>query len=135
MKSREFITEKINPDILTLNFYHEQEIDGKVYSAKTVKEGWNKRNKELYLSIECKDNNKIIAGALFLIFNIRSNQWLESVDTWVNDAYKQSGIARTMYAYAKMLGNDVRPSTVQTPDGQAMRKAWKKSGEAKHLIR
>ena len=133
MKSSEFITETLNSEILNPNFYHESEIDGKMYSAKTVK--MNPRGKEYYLSVECKDNNKIIAGALFLILNLRSNQWLESVDTWVSDVYKQSGIARTMYAYAKMLGNDVRPSTIQTPDGKAMWKAWRKSGDAKHLTR
>jgi hypothetical protein len=46
-----------------------------------------------------------------------------------------SGIASTMYAYAKMLGNDVRPSTVQMPGGKAMWKAWRKSGAAKHLMK
>jgi hypothetical protein len=135
MRANEFLTEKLNSDILNPNFYHEQEINGLVYSAKTVKDGWNPRNKELYLSVECNDKGRVVAGALFIILNLRSDQWLESVDTWVNNEYQQSGIASTMYAYAKMLGNDVRPSTIQTPDGKAMWKAWKKSGNAKHLMR
>lgn len=133
MRASEFVTEKLNPEILNLNFYHETEIDGKMYSAKTVK--MEPKGKAYYLSIECKDNGRIIAGALLLILNLNSGQWLESVDTWVNDTYQKAGIASTMYAYAKMLGNDVRPSNIQTPDGKAMWRAWRKSGDAKHLTR
>jgi GNAT superfamily N-acetyltransferase len=38
-----------------------------------------------------------------------------------------------MYAYAKMLGNDIRASHNQTSQGQAMWAAWEKAGNAKHL--
>jgi hypothetical protein len=39
-----------------------------------------------------------------------------------------------MYAYAKMLGNDIIPSYNQTSQGKAMWAAWEKADDAKHLI-
>jgi hypothetical protein len=38
-----------------------------------------------------------------------------------------------MYAYAKMLGNDIKPSFIRTDQGKGMWTAWEKSGDAKHL--
>ena len=135
MRASEFITETINPDILNPNFHHEQEINGMIYSAKTGP--MSKGGKQLYLTIECRDPkvpNRIAGMAVFIIMHTRKGDWLESMDTYVVGDYKMSGIASTIYAYAKMLGNDVRPSTVQMPAGKAMWKAWKKSGEYKHLV-
>jgi hypothetical protein len=39
-----------------------------------------------------------------------------------------------MYAYAKMLGNDIKPSDYQLRRGIAMWDAWKKAGDDKHLV-
>ena len=136
MRADEFITETINSDILNPNFHHEQEINRMIYSAKTGP--MSNSGKQLYLTIECRNPeipDRIAGMAVFIIMNTIKGQWLESMDTYVVGDYKMSGIASTMYAYAKMLGNDVRPSTVQMPGGKAMWKAWRKSGAAKHLMK
>lgn len=61
-------------------------------------------------------------------------KWLESQQTEVEPEYKNQGVASTMYAYAKMLGNDVKPSPYQSDEGKDMWKSWRKSGAAKHLV-
>lgn len=38
-----------------------------------------------------------------------------------------------MYAYAKMLGNSVKPSEFRSDDAQAAWKSWRQAGDAKHL--
>lgn len=47
--------------------------------------------------------------------NINNN--LEALDLVVNE--KRQGIATAMYQFAKELGNDINPSSKQTPDGRA----------------
>ena len=112
MRANEFITETINSDILNPNFQHEQEINGMIYSAKTGP--MSKSGKQLYLTIECRNPeipDRIAGMAVFIIMNTNKGQWLESMDTYVVGNYKMSGIASTMYAYAKMLGNDIKKNT------------------------
>ena len=122
--------EEINPDILNPQFEHEQQIGDYMYTAKThiSPSGVLK-----YLLIKCYDDNTLIARADFEIRIKMGQKWLESENTMVANKYQQKGIASTMYAYAKMLGNTVKPSPDQSDMGKDMWKGWKKSGDAKHL--
>jgi len=63
----------------------------------------------------------------------KGNSWLESDDTKVDDEYRGKGVAALMYAYAKSLGNDIKPSPYQSEKGRAMWKKWGK--DAEHLMR
>jgi hypothetical protein len=145
------VTEAINPDILNPKFSHRQEIGDFVYTASTEQAKqyrWepypgapvfdadtsNPYYIVTWLNIKCFDNNKQIALAIFEVKgNEKNQQWLESYQTSVEKSYRGRGIASSMYAYAKMLGNDVKPSSSQSDQGRSMWKAWKKSGDAKHL--
>lgn len=119
------ITESINPDILNPDFQHRQEIDGFVYTAES-KVYFNKLDT---LKIRCYNNeNEEIASVLF---EVKQGKWLQAVQVVVEPEYRGEGLANTMYAYAKMLGNTIKPSGTQTDQGKAM---WAKWGtDARHL--
>jgi ribosomal protein S18 acetylase RimI-like enzyme len=117
-----YVWEEINPDIKNYDFKHKQEIGDYVYTAEGSPAG---------LTIRCLDKKgNTIGRASFMIYK----NHLESMDTKVASEYQGKGIASTMYAYAKMLGNDVKPSPYLLPPGKKMWDAWKKSGEAKHIM-
>ena len=123
------IDEEINPDIFNLGFEHEQEIGDYLYTAH-VQIGRGTTN---YLLIGCYDGDALVGKAHF---EIRPKQgWLESANTEVNKKYQKKGIASTMYAYAKMLGNDITPSPHQSNMGKKMWAAWDKSGDAQYLMK
>ena len=62
----------------------------------------------------------------------KGNTWLESNDTAVRPSYYGKGVAAMMYAFAKSLGNDIKPSPYQEPPGKKMWKKWGK--DAKNLV-
>jgi GNAT superfamily N-acetyltransferase len=136
MRAQEFITETINTGILNKRFRHKQVIGDYTYKASV-----EMFMGEPILSIKAYDGDREIGHILFEII-VRSPggkrdpsaDYLESGGTEVDPAYRNKGVASTMYAYAKMLGNDIRPSYNQTSQGQAMWAAWNKAGDAKHLI-
>lgn len=125
-----YVWEEINPDIRNPEFYHEQQIGDYKYTAKTQP---SQSGYFTYLLIRCYDGDKLIGKVNFEIRILAGKKWLESQQTEVASEYQQKGIASTMYAYAKMLGNDVKPSKYQSDMGKAMWAGWKKSGDAKHL--
>lgn len=130
------VAETINSAILNKRFRHKQVIGDYTYKASV-----EMFMGEPLLSIKAYDGDREIGHILFEII-VRSPggkrdpsaDYLESGGTEVDPAYRNKGVASTMYAYAKMLGNDVRPSYNQTSQGQAMWAAWNKTGDAKHLI-
>ena len=131
MRASEF-TETINKDILHPAFKHQQEIGDYTYKASV----------EIFmdnplLNIKAYDGNKEIGHILFEIFDWEEDTndgYMESGGTEVDPKYRNKGVASTMYAYAKMLGNDIRPSFQRTTAGRGMWDAWRKSGEAQHLV-
>ena len=127
-----YVWEAINPDILNNKFKHSQVIGNYTYTASV----------EIFLdepllNIKAYDGDKEIGHILFEIYDYEddpSDGYLESGGTEVDPKYRNKGVASTMYAYAKMLGNDIRASYNRTPQGKAMWAAWEKSGDAKHLM-
>ena len=130
------VAETINSAILNPRFKHKQVIGDYTYTATSEDfEG------APLLWIKAYDGNREIGHILFEIIvrspggrRMPSADYLESGGTEVDPAYRNKGVASTMYAYAKMLGNDIRASYNQTSQGQAMWAAWEKAGDAKHLI-
>jgi hypothetical protein len=53
---------------------------------------------------------------------------LEAIDLSVDTYHRRKGIATAMYQFAKELGNDIIPSTKQTPNGKAF---WNGNKEKK----
>jgi len=129
MRANEFINEEINPDILDPRFSHKQKIGDYTYTAALEPDRFHKA--DLFV-IRCYDRNKMIGQAKFYT---TFGDSLVSALTTVQWEYQRLGIASTMYAYARMLGNTIEPSASQLAPGKAMWKAWKKSGEAKHLMK
>jgi GNAT superfamily N-acetyltransferase len=118
------INEKINRDIRNRRFEHSQRIGDYTYKA-TV---------EIFMGnpllwIKAYHGNKEIGHILFELYS----DHLQSGGTEVDPNYRNKGVASTMYAYAKMLGNDIKPSYIRTDQGKGMWAAWEKSGDAKHL--
>ena len=127
--AKQGVAEEINPDILDPRFSHTQQIGDYTYIASV----------EIFLdepilNIKAYDGDKEIGHVLFQIFDWEddtSNSYMESGGTEVDPKYRGKGIATTMYAYAKMLGNDIIPSFNRTTQGKAMWAGW--GQDAKHL--
>lgn len=122
------VWEDVNPDIYHSEFKHEVEMHGYRYTAETD----NNSGYGNQLIIKVYDGNKEIANAEF--YEEPHDKALISMNTWVINPYKGQGIATNMYAYAKMLGNDVMPSDCQTDQGERMWRSWNQSGQSKHIL-
>ena len=59
----------------------------------------------------------------------KGREWLESDDTEVDPEYQGKGVATLMYAFAKSLGNDIKPSPYQSVAGQNMWRKWGKDAD------
>ena len=121
--------EEINPDILDPHFSDEQEIGDYRFTANMELAGYSKTPQ---LVIRCYDGETRIGEVKF--YSTYGDSLISSLTT-VSPSYQKQGIASTMYAYARMLGNTIEPSKSQLPPGKKMWKAWKKAGEDKHLMK
>ena len=135
MRASEFINEEINPDVLDPRFSHTQKIGDYTYKAFALQSPGVKFLRVQAFVNESDNAMDRIGQVLFRITDDERGGHLESINTFVAYEYQKKGIASTMYAYAKMLGNDIQPSKNQLPPGKAMWKAWKKSGDAQHLMK
>ena len=136
MRATEFIAEEINPDILHPEFKHKQVIGDYTYTAASSM-GSDNDNYLVIKAYHGPTNYPLnwVAQVSFFIRGTPESGYLESLNTWVAREYREKGIARTMYSYAKMLGNTVKPSSTQTDMGKKMWSGWKQSGDAEHLLR
>ena len=123
------VSEEINPDVLDPRFNHKQKIGDYTYIAGLEPDEW--ADEDLFV-IRCYDGEKMIGQARFYT---TFGDSLVSALTTVKPEYQKQGIASTMYAYARMLGNTIEPSASQLPPGKKMWKAWKKSGDAQYLMK
>lgn len=136
-KEKEGVAEAINPDITNPEFSHQQQIGDYLYVARY----WSKG-----LKITAYHGNKQIGYAELMYQSAPFDDfadpkttpkriWLESEWTRVDPKYQRQGIMSTMYAYAKMLGNSVKPSQTRSDDAKAAWKSWRDAGDAQHLTR
>jgi len=126
MRAKEFINEEVNPDIYHPEFKHEVEMHGYRYTAES------KRHPTygIIFYIKVFDGDETVAQTWYTI----DDDSLVAGTTVVKPEYRGQNIATNMYAYAKMLGNDITPSSNQLDAGQAMWKAWNQSGQSKHIL-
>ena len=139
MRAQEFITETVNPEIdsdeYTLPSKNVRMGDF-VFNARTytgsIQHGQNARG----LQIRAYDPKRKDAGSIgsadFIVVRRGGKTWLESDDTEVDEQYRGQGIAAMMYAFAKMLGNDIKDSPYMSMAGANMWDKWGK--DAKHLV-
>jgi len=128
MRIAEIVTEDINPDILNPQFRHEQKIGDYTYTATTS------TNYGLELVVQAFDGKKQIGKCDFEIIADGKPPRLVSNDTWVDGRYQEQGVATTMYAYAKMLGNDIVPHEIQSDAGNRMWRSWHQAKQSKHIM-
>ena len=120
------LNETVNPDCFDPAFNDTQHFDGLTYRASAIEE-----NGKEYFQIKVFDDNFQQVG----LAKFRpSKRGLVSAITSFKPEYQGQGIARNIYAYVRALGNTIVPSRNQLPPGKAMWAAWKKSGDAKHLM-
>jgi hypothetical protein len=120
------LNETVNPDCFDPAFNDTQHFDGLTYRA-TVDEEYGK---PVFVIRVLDDNFQQVGLAKFR----PSKRGLVSAITSFKPEYQGQGIARNIYAYVRALGNTIVPSRNQLPPGKAMWAAWKKSGDAKHLM-
>jgi GNAT superfamily N-acetyltransferase len=133
MRASEFITEEVNPDCFNPAFNDTQIFDGLTYRASMDKDHLGKK----YFEVKVFDDNFERVGLVkFKPYkNAKGEYWLESLITAIHPDYRGKGIARNVYAYVRMLGNNIKPSNDQTDQGRAMWNAWKQTGDAEHLVK
>lgn len=127
-RGEETVWEYVNPDIRHSDFKHELEIHGLRYTAETD----NNSGYGNQLIIRVYDGNKEVANAEF--YEESHDDALISMNTWVLEKYQGQNIATNMYAYAKMLGNDIMPSDTQTDQGERMWRSWNQSKQSQHIL-
>lgn len=130
MRAKEFTTENINPDVYHQDFSHELEIDGIIYRAKTLK---NDQQFVVRAYVQKPRGGEQCVG--FAKFRLPRHEGLSLSSDWtkVATSYRGKGIASNMYAYARMLGNTINPSSYQLDPGRRMWDKWREKGDAKHL--
>jgi hypothetical protein len=138
------INEAVDTNTLNPNFKHQMKFGRYIYIA-TGTEGANTYTSKGYdsgedspgLTIQVFDpynsTKNPIAYAHFIAHRNKSGEhWLESDMTRVESDYRGQNIAYQIYAYAKMLGNDIKKSTDtdgelnQTKLGKKMWRGWGK---------
>jgi hypothetical protein len=124
--------EGINPDILDLRFRHTQKIGDFTYTAETVPHVFNGEHKSPFFVIKCFEGDEELGSATFYT---SIPNCLMSALTSVDPRRQREGIASTMYAYARMLGNTIEPSGHQLRPGKNMWKTWKRRGDDVHLMK
>jgi len=130
MRATEFITETLNPECFQPQFQHELELNGLTLKASNYKDEFGN-----FLVIRAYDGDEDVGVVRFKTYKNTSGQyWLESFMTSIHPGYRGKHLSRDMYAYAKMLGNDIKPSKDQSDAGRAMWQSWHDSGESQHIM-
>jgi len=136
MRAHEFepVSEKVNKEIFTPDWKDRQPIlDGKYFIVAEIKYYGKVPNLyiEVYDSSKEPPHNQYPYYVAYARFRIMSRLWwkhLEAGMVSVNEKYRRQGIAAAIYQYVTKLGNTIKPSFVQLPDGKAMWKGFKKKG-------
>ena len=130
------VAEEVNPEILSTKnslpteniTMGDYEFNARIYTGELGNPGLQIRAYD-----PNKPQNQLIGHADFIVLtDKKGNTWLESDDTSVNPSHQGKGVAAMMYAFAKSLGNDIKPSDIQEPPGEKMWKKWGK--DAKNLV-
>lgn len=147
LSESKYIIEKINPKILDPNFRTEKSVNTSRGPIKFV--AYNDHDdKKSDLStdalprfvVDAYHNNEKIGFVRFVALNTEKpkglfGKFMPKKDPYilagyvrVDDEWRRKGIATAMYNFARELGNDIKRSTIQTPDGKAF---WNKGAGIK----
>ena len=133
MRAREFMPERVNPDVINPGFRIERQLPNGMIIRATAHEPYhddpNPDMRELRgVEIRVFDpNNKDWLHQRYGIAEVRfmarrdktTGDWnLRPTMLHVNERYRRQGIASAMYNFARGLGNDIIPGLAQTDLGQ-----------------
>jgi GNAT superfamily N-acetyltransferase len=133
MRAQEFTVEKVNPETTQTGFRDQQVVNqGQwVITAEGQTEHYgNFTANVLHIRVLTNDEQrKELAWAKFLVRQRPEDgeKYLESTYTFVAPEHRGQGLAKTMYQYANSIGNDIRPSRLQTDLGRGM---WQGLGKS-----
>jgi GNAT superfamily N-acetyltransferase len=137
MRAEEFVQEKINPEVIDPGFKIERQLsNGFVIQASAEEPHYDDPSPSM----------RDLRGVTIRVFDPASTNWVQKeygigkvtflarqnkqtgewdlrpVSVAVDNEYQRQGIASAMYNFARKLGNDVIPSSIQTDMGKAF---WK----------
>ena len=139
MRANEFIAEKVNPKMAERDFYAEKDIDiPTVGTLKLVAHGMDTDYPHQFVVNVINDEGEKVGRFRFVMmkynpekrnmfgFKVSSKEdpYVIGGNVSVWDEYQKKGIATQVYKFVKELGNDIRPSTTQSPAGKAMWKSF-----------
>jgi hypothetical protein len=143
MRAKEFVFEKINPEIIESDFYAEKSVDlpgvGPLkFVAKNYKPG---PYTPQFIVKVYQPNGQSIAHFRFLVmdyeestgfrflskFKKQKDPYVIGANVSVWNEFQRKGIARAVYQWVKSMGNDLKPSPTQTDAGRAMWRGFEKS--------
>ena len=133
MRAQEFLPEKINPDTIDPDFDIKRRMKNGMVIRARGKKIWADMpdfrgvDIEVYDAKEDPELRWPIASTSFKAKqDEKTGEWfMYSLNTGTKERYRRQGIASAMYNFARMLGNDVKPSRLQTHQGQDF---WQKGG-------
>lgn len=128
--------EKVNDKVFWKDFHKDKTILNGEYRLVAMA-GWIKMTaKNPYKSEQFRIVAKTAKGAEvgWVNFEVKNDK-LEALDLSIQPAHRRKGIATEMYTFARELGNDIAPSSLQTGMGKQF---WAKidhsSGARKHDV-
>ena len=118
-KVNDKLNEKVNDKIFWSDFSETKEILDGAYKLVAT-HGWIKVNaKPAHKSDQFKITAKTSKGAEVGWVNFEKfDDHLEALDLAIQPAHRRKGIATEMYKFARELGNDIKPSRLQTGMGK-----------------
>lgn len=111
--------EKVNDKVFWKNFHEEKMVLGREYKLVAMA-GWIKINaKNQFKSEQFRIVAKTAKGAEvgWVNFEVKNDK-LEALDLAIQPAHRRKGLATEMYKFARELGNDIAPSSLQTGMGK-----------------
>jgi GNAT superfamily N-acetyltransferase len=122
------LLEKVNDKVFWKNFQKEKAVLGGEYKLVALA-GWVKLNapnphKSEQFRIVAKTAKGAEVG--WVNFEVKNDK-LEALDLAIQPAHRRKGLATEMYKFARELGNDIAPSSLQTGMGKEF---WSKIDHA-----
>jgi hypothetical protein len=143
MRASEFVSEKINPEIIESDFYAEKNVDlpgvGPLkFVAKNYKPG---PYTPQFIVKVYQPNGQSIGHFRFLVmdyeeptgfrflskFKKQKDPYVIGANVSVWNEFQRKGIARAVYQWVKSMGNDLKPSPTQTDAGKSMWRGFEKN--------
>jgi GNAT superfamily N-acetyltransferase len=139
LNKKQTVAEKVNPEMAEKDFHAEKDIDIlDVGTLKLVAHGMDTDYPHQFMVEVINQEGKKVGHFRFVMMKYnpekrnmfgfkvanKEDPYVIGGNVSVWDEYQKKGIATEVYRFVKELGNDIRPSTTQSPAGKAMWKSF-----------